>query len=313
MFLNLFSEGPKSRKSVKVKIMSNNEGSLPTISVILTTKNEESNIVNCLSSIKKQDYPPSKIEIIVVDNYSNDRTCEFARQFTDKVFLQGPERSTQRNFAVQKARGEFFVQVDADQSLSPGVISECVKKTTQFKKDHLSSSGNLILHVPEEIVGGEGWFFHVRKFEKSFFRGTPLDSARFIPTDVFRNVGGYDEGLIGGEDWDLDNRLRQECSVDVIDACMFHNEGALTLSKFLSKKIYYLGQYDQFMKKWRDHPLTSLRFGLYYRYIGVYTQQGKWKKIIRHPILFGGVLMVRFLVGVVFLYVIARPKLGAWS
>ncbi|MGE4357062.1 MAG: glycosyltransferase family 2 protein [Candidatus Omnitrophota bacterium] len=64
------------------------------VSVIITTKNEEANIENCLRSIKAQSYlsrrsratlggPQDKIEIIVGDNNSVDRTKEIALEYTD--------------------------------------------------------------------------------------------------------------------------------------------------------------------------------------------------------------------------------------
>jgi len=51
------------------------------VSVIITTKNEEKNIENCLRSIKNQNYPREKIEIIVVDNNSLDKTKEIALKY----------------------------------------------------------------------------------------------------------------------------------------------------------------------------------------------------------------------------------------
>ncbi|MEK9871049.1 MAG: glycosyltransferase, partial [Gammaproteobacteria bacterium] len=59
---------------------------LPLISVVVTTKNEEKHIGNCLASIAAQDYPADRLEIIVVDNDSDDKTKEIARKYTDKVF-----------------------------------------------------------------------------------------------------------------------------------------------------------------------------------------------------------------------------------
>jgi len=53
------------------------------VSVIITTKNEEKNIENCLKSIKLQTY--QNIEIIVVDNNSSDQTKELSQKYTDKV------------------------------------------------------------------------------------------------------------------------------------------------------------------------------------------------------------------------------------
>jgi len=54
------------------------------VSVIITTKNEEKNIADCLESIKAQIYPQDKIEIIVVDNNYTDRTKENTRRYSVK-------------------------------------------------------------------------------------------------------------------------------------------------------------------------------------------------------------------------------------
>src|SRR5665811_1228312 len=96
------------------------------VSVIITTKNEERNIENCLKSIKEQSY--SNIEIIVVDNYSSDKTKEIARRYTDKVYDKGPERSAQRNYGmIDKSSGEYVMFVDADMVSSRDLIGDCVE------------------------------------------------------------------------------------------------------------------------------------------------------------------------------------------
>lgn len=59
--------------------------SKPVVSVVVTTKNEEKNIGRCLESITKQTYPKEKIEIIVVDNNSTDRTKEIVEKFIKKI------------------------------------------------------------------------------------------------------------------------------------------------------------------------------------------------------------------------------------
>ncbi len=100
----------------------------PVISVIVTTRNEERNIENCLKSIKSQTFPQEKIEIIVVDNNSTDRTVKIAKRYTDKIYNIGPERSAQLNFGVKLAKGTYILFPDADMILSENVISECVEK-----------------------------------------------------------------------------------------------------------------------------------------------------------------------------------------
>ena len=55
----------------------------PLVSVVITTKNEEKHIGNCINSIINQTY--ENIEIIVVDNDSIDKTKEIAKTYTKKV------------------------------------------------------------------------------------------------------------------------------------------------------------------------------------------------------------------------------------
>ncbi len=65
--------------------------STPLVSVIIPTRNSTRTIEICLQSIKKQSYP--KNEIIVVDNYSWDKTKKIAQKYA-KVYNKSPERSS---------------------------------------------------------------------------------------------------------------------------------------------------------------------------------------------------------------------------
>jgi glycosyltransferase involved in cell wall biosynthesis len=216
------------------------------ISIIITTKNEEANIKNCLDSILNQNYPKNNIEIIVVDNNSTDKTKniveEFKRGFTQlntKLFNYGPERSAQRNFGVEKSSGDYFLYLDADMTLSENVIRDCVDKACPFASGQCNTTaitdkssnnkledGKIIksagvknskleignsdvvgLYI-SEIVTGKKFWSKVRRFERSFYDGTVIDCVRFVKKDAFQKVGGFDENLTGPEDWDFDKKIR---------------------------------------------------------------------------------------------------------
>lgn len=174
---------------------------MDVVSVIVTTKNEAANIGACLASIAAQDYPREALDIVVVDNGSTDDTKAIARTFTDRVFDKGPERSAQRNFGMlEAARGRYVMFLDADMILSKGVVRRSVEL--------LSSGRYAALHIPE-IVLGQGFFPHVRRFERSFYDGTVIDGARILEKDTFARVGGFDLDLTGPEDWDLDKKIKR--------------------------------------------------------------------------------------------------------
>ena len=129
---------------------------LYTVSVIITTRNEERHIENCLKSIKGQNYPQEKVEIIVVDNNSNDKTKEISFRYTDKVYNFGPERSAQRNFGARQTTAKYILYLDADMMLSENVVEECVEKCER--------EGCIALYIPERIIG-RGFWIRIRDFE----------------------------------------------------------------------------------------------------------------------------------------------------
>lgn len=264
------------------------------ISVIIATKNEERNIGECLESVLAQDFPAENMEIIVVDNNSTDKTKKIALKYTEKIFSRGPERSAQKNFGVEKSSGEWFLHLDADMTLGENVIRECVEKV-------LEDENIVALYIPE-IVEGKSYWGKVRRFERSFYDGTAIDGVRFINKDKFLQSGEFDEALYAGEDWDLDKRLEKLGEFGIIKSSLFHNEAEFSLKKYLAKKGYYSKNLDVYVKKWgKDDPDIKKQFGFYYRFFGVFVENGKWKKLLRHPILTAGMYFLRFLVGVKFL------------
>lgn len=89
------------------------------LTLLVLTLNEERNIARCLDSV------PLAAEKIVVDAGSEDATCEIAARHGARVVRQdwlgfGP----QRNFASGQAAHDWILALDADETLSPGLIAE---------------------------------------------------------------------------------------------------------------------------------------------------------------------------------------------
>lgn len=264
------------------------------VSVIINTKNEENNLEKCLKSVVRQSFSRENFEIIVVDNGSSDKTKEIARKYADKVLNQGPERSAQKNLGVRQAKGEFFIHLDADMMLSENVISECVQK--------ISGNSDIVsLYIPEKIMG-RGFWGKVRNFERSFYDRTVIDAVRFIRKDKFLEAGGFDEKMYACEDWDLDKRLKNLGKFGIIESPIRHNEEAFSFKGYLAKKKYYSKNVKEYIGKWgKGDRDVKKQFGLYYRFFGVFMENGKWKKFFARPVLASGTLFLKILVGITYL------------
>jgi glycosyltransferase involved in cell wall biosynthesis len=90
------------------------------LSVVIITHNEEANIARTLASV----YPlvsDGKGEIIVVDSGSTDRTVEIAELVGARVFVEEWKGfAAQKNSAIDKAKGDWILSLDADEELSKG-------------------------------------------------------------------------------------------------------------------------------------------------------------------------------------------------
>ncbi|HEY4415305.1 MAG TPA: glycosyltransferase family 2 protein [Verrucomicrobiae bacterium] len=92
---------------------------LPRVSFIIPTLNVETILENCLSSVTRQDYPSEKIEIIMADAHSIDRTREIGKKFNVIILDDnGKNMEEGKRLALQHATGEYIVFVDSDNELT---------------------------------------------------------------------------------------------------------------------------------------------------------------------------------------------------
>jgi glycosyltransferase involved in cell wall biosynthesis len=99
------------------------------ISIALITLNEESNLPRTLESVMPL-VRDGQGEIIVVDSGSTDRTLEIARSYGAKIFVEPWKGfAAQKNSAMEKASGDWVLQLDADEALEPELVEEIIAAT----------------------------------------------------------------------------------------------------------------------------------------------------------------------------------------
>lgn len=136
------------------------------VSVVIHTLNEEKNIKNCLESVKWAD------EIVVVDMFSEDKTVDIARQYTEAIFLHercGGYADPARQFGLNQTTHEWVLAVDADELVPVTLKDQLLRLAADDACD--------IVYIPMQnyLFGqqmrGCGWgvdqVWHVRFFKKS--------------------------------------------------------------------------------------------------------------------------------------------------
>ena len=106
---------------------------MPTLSVVIATRNEENNIGDCLASVRNLAR-----EIVVVDEGSEDKTVEIAREYGAKVKVveHEPIFHKTKQKAMELATGDWILQLDADERVTPYLGSE-IKKVLSMNPQEL--------------------------------------------------------------------------------------------------------------------------------------------------------------------------------
>lgn len=252
------------------------------VSVIIPTKNSSEFLEACLGSIKNQSY--LNTEVIVVDNSSSDDTKKIAKKYADVLLNKGNERSAQRNYGVARSRGKYILIVDSDMELTADVIDKCVMA---MSKQH-DVKGVII---PEESFG-EGFWARCKALERSFYLGVDwMEAARFFRRTEYRKLGGYNEKLISGEDWDFSQRIESTGRLVRVSSFIRHNEGRLRLTTILSKKFYYAKQFSHYMNSaGKHHANIDKQTNILARYRLFVSRPGK---LFNDPLVGLGMLIMK--------------------
>ena len=254
------------------------------VSVIIPTLNSAKTLYKCLESIILQSY--KNIEIIVIDAHSSDNTTEIASKFNAIIYLIAGERATAKNYGISKSTGDFLFFVDSDMIVQPDVISECVS----------ICSGNLTIVgvvIPERSVGCRFWA-KVRDFERTLYKGSKIESARFFRKAFVVQVGGYDEDIIFYEESTLPQKLEMRGMLvnKRISSFILHDEEEFDLAKWLRKKHYYSANAELYSRKYPKYARIQTKISHRMR---ILLSNCNWKKLILHPTLSIGLFLLKIL------------------
>ena len=194
-----------------------------TVSVIVPCRNEERYIARCLDSIVAAEYPRDRLEVLVVDGLSEDRTRAIVADYVTRYpfirLLDDPARTppTAVNTGIRAARGEILVRMDAHGVYPPNYIPGLAAALQQTGAD---SVGGVLVTLPSNQTAlGKAIAIamsHPFGVGNSYFR-VGVREPRWVDTiaffccrrETFDRIGLFDEALARDEDSEFNGRLIQ--------------------------------------------------------------------------------------------------------
>jgi len=196
------------------------------VSLIIPCRNEELFISKCLDSIISQDYPKEKMEILVVNGMSEDRTREiveeYSKKYSDLKILENPKKITPAamNIGIKAAGGAIIIKMDAHSTYEKDYVSKCVKYLQEWEKRGAYGVGGIIKTLPSENTlfakAIAVCLSHPFGAGFSYFRiGTKkprwVDTVAFgcYRKEIFDKIGPYNEKAERIEDIEFNSRIRK--------------------------------------------------------------------------------------------------------
>jgi glycosyltransferase involved in cell wall biosynthesis len=190
--------------------------SSPRISVIIPSLQEEGLIASTLRQFTPEIRTRYRLEIVVSDGGSTDSTVVIAKELADVVVERNPgEReniSIGRNHGARAARGDILVFINADVQVGdPDRFFRLIGETITDPQI-AAATCNVLIYPSEEGVVDKVFhnvfnrYFH---FLNVLGMGMGRGECHIMRREVFGEVGGYNEKLAAGEDYELFVRLRR--------------------------------------------------------------------------------------------------------
>ena len=195
---------------------------LPTVSLLVAMRNEERYIKACLRSILAQDYPADRLEVVVLDGNSTDRSWQIVQQIIQDNCVQpirlrvlANPKVTQAagwNLGFQESTGDIVGIVSAHAELAPDYVRSAIAAMQRTGADMIGGPMRAVSDTPfgqavalatSTPLGVGGARFHYGETEQ------PVDTVYMglCSRVTFERIGGFDDSLVRNQDDEFSFRL----------------------------------------------------------------------------------------------------------
>ena len=193
----------------------------PKVSVLIPAYNEAKNLKGSVDSVLRLDYPPDRIQIVIVDDGSTDNTLSISQSIKNDnpdrdislITIRNQGKSAAMNEGLKAVRGEFFASLDADSFVPEKTLKNLLVYFTD--KNVAVVLPWIKVHNPTSFFQRVQWYeYLVSMFSKTLF--SFLNCVHVAPgpfsvyrTDVVRQIGGFRKAHFT-EDLEISLRLQEK-------------------------------------------------------------------------------------------------------
>jgi len=223
--------------------------SQPSVTVIVPVRNGEPTIKPLLESLQRLDYDRKKVEVIVVDGNSTDKTRDIVEEYPVKLVVERKKGlNTARNTGIRNSNGEIIAFTDCDCVVPSNWITKIVEN---FKDPQVSCvggstkglNGDFISKYADNSIVPLMPFFTKREelnMVKPFLRH-PAGCNMAFRRRVAEEVGFFDESIqYGFDEVEFTERVCRAGYKMVLDPKVFvWHKHRPTLKEFLKQNFHY--------------------------------------------------------------------------
>ena len=192
---------------------------MPKVTVLIATYNRAHYICEAVDSVLAQAY--KDYEIIIVDDGSTDKTREVLQKYADKISYLYKDHKNQAaalNFGISRSKGEYIAFLDDDDIWLPNKLTVQIPV---FEKDLEIGIVGAEMYLTNEKDEITSHWKRAQNLQENFASLYDYNCLGF-PSVVARKsciekVGGFDEGLVTTQDYDLWLRMAPICKFRCLD------------------------------------------------------------------------------------------------
>jgi cellulose synthase/poly-beta-1,6-N-acetylglucosamine synthase-like glycosyltransferase len=261
-----------SRKERKVPSLSSEK--MPTVSILVPVKNEEKVVGRLLRALLNLDYPSHKVEIILIDDGSTDKTIEICKEYAvghhDRIRLlhrlTSDGKPSALNYGLKHAHGEIVATFDADNVPEPDTLLKAVEFFADPSVDAVQ--GTICSINADENMLTKFLSYEAAVRFRAYMQGKDVlrlfvhlaGTCQFIRRDVLTKIGGWSKESLS-EDMEISARLtKNNYTIKYAPDIRSWEENPSTLSQLLNQRLrWYRGCLDAALKYGKLVRKPSLR------------------------------------------------------